>query len=295
MANSSWPLPMQLTAIVLTKTSSDAIHRMTRDCIASLIQEAGSQRFSISVIIVESERNSLFNYPEAAQVIEPDEPFNFHRFLNIGIKSKPASDWYLLCNNDLLFLPDWLKEIERVIECGPDLGSISPISPTCKEQKPYINGTLAPDQSFVLGYDRRKQLSGWCIMVKREALEKINGLDERFSFYFADDDYALSLRRMNIRHALATRSSVLHLEDQKVSSGLGHTPQLTIDKNQVPKILFWKRYRWIMQNDKMINGFITYTGKWGDIRLLALKRKIHDLLLLKLGIGGFSKALFNPK
>lgn len=293
--NDARKLPMKLAAIVLTKTSSEAIYKMTCDCITSLVKQANSQFFSVSIVIVESERDSPFTYPAATRVIKPDEPFNFHRFLNIGIQSESMSDWYLLCNNDLLFLQNWLKEIELVIERRPDLGSLSPISPTCKEQKPYINCSSSHNGSFVLGYDRRKQLSGWCIMVKRETLEKIGGLDERFNFYFADDDYALSLRRLNILHALVTRSSVIHLEDQKISSGIAHTPTSTINKNLIPKLLFWKRYSWIMQNDKMINGFLTYTQKWGDIRLLALKRKIHDLLLLKLGIFRFSSVLFNPK
>lgn len=286
---------VKLTAIVLTKTSNEAIYKMTQGCISSLMFQAGSQLFSISVVIVESEKDSPFKYPEATRVIKPSEPFNFHRFLNLGIQSEPVSDWYLLCNNDLLFLPNWLKEIELVIERRPDLGSLSPISPTCKDQKPYINHSNSRETTFVLGYDRRKQLSGWCIMVKRRTLEKIGGLDERFSFYFADDDYALSLRRQNILHALVTRSNVIHLEDQKISSSAAHMPTLTISKSSIPKVLSWKRYNWIMQNDKMIEGFLTYTKKWGDIRLLTLKRKIHDLLLLKLGFSRFSGVLFKPK
>lgn len=295
MTNGARKPPMKLTAIVLTKTSSEAIYRMTLDCITSLMQQANSQFFSISIVIVESERDSPFNYLEATRVIKPNETFNFHRFLNIGIQSESMSDWYLLCNNDLLFLPDWLKEIELVIKHRPDLDSLSPISPTCKDQKPYINYSNFHNKSFVLGYDRRKQLSGWCIMVNRETLEKIGGLDERFSFYFADDDYALSLRRLNILHALVIRSNVIHLEDQKISSDIAHMPTLTINKKLIPKLLFWKRYSWIMQNDQMIEGFMIYTKKWGDIRLLALKRKIHDFLLLKLGVCRFSGVLFKPK
>lgn len=295
MTNDARKPPMKLTAIVLTKTSSETIYRMTLDCISSLIQQADSRVFSISIVVVESEGDSPFIYSAATKVIKPDEPFNFHRFLNFGIQSEPMSDWYLLCNNDLLFLPGWLKEIELVIERRPDLGSLSPISPTCKDQKPYISYSNSRNTTFVLGYDRRKQLSGWCIMAKRETLEKIGGLDERFSFYFADDDYALSLRRLNILHALVIPSRVIHLEDQKISSSAAHMSTLTISKNSIPKVLSWKRYNWIMQNDKTIEGFLIYIGKWGDIRLLTLKRKIHDLLLLKLGISRFSAALFNPK
>lgn len=286
---------LTLVVIVLTKTSDSEVHKMTVECIHSLLVHANTSLFSISVVVVESNQNSTFTYPESTRTLTPKEPFNFHRFLNLGILSEPAADWYLLCNNDLLFLPDWLKEIELVIASRPDFGSLSPISPTCMDQRRYMHSNGRYDEKYVIGYDRRKQLSGWCIMVKGETLKIIGKLDERFDFYFADDDYSLLLRRLNILHALVLKSKVIHLEDKKTSADITQSIDLTKYKKPIPKIIFQKRYSWLMSSEKMIDGYLIYTNKWGDMRLLSLKKKLHDIFFLKMKITAISRLLFSHK
>jgi len=286
---------MKLTVVFLTRTSSREIYEMTMKSLCTMMDGADSKLFDISTVIVESDINSAYKYPENVSVITPDENFNFHRFLNHGIKTQSASDWYLLCNNDLIFYPHWLSELEKVILAKPEIESLSPISPTCKEQIRLVKNidlTLTP---FLLGFDRRQHLSGWCFMVKNDTLKKIGGLDERFSFYFADDDYSLSLRRLNIFHALVLNSQVKHLEDEKVSKKIKYLNSNLPQETPVLKVLLSNRYSWILVNDKMRDGFLIYTAKWGDIRLIALKRKLHDFLFLKLGISFFSKYLFKAK
>lgn len=279
-----------LSAIILAKTDSQENFNMTLECASTLLQQANTDNFDIQVTIVESEQTSKYTYPAHIQVIRPCEQFNFHKFLNVGIAHTHA-DWFLLCNNDLLFQRNWLLEIENVMAKRPDISSFSPISDTCVDQQRL---TSKRNKSLILGYDRRKQLSGWCILVRDEALKTIGGLDERFDFYFADDDYALSLRRHNLLHALVTTSHVLHLEDQKTSirSNNSWTPNA---HTTVPEILKKKRYRWIAQNPKMINGFKSYTGKWGDIRWIRVKRLVHDVIFLHLGIPYLSRYLFKPR
>lgn len=279
---------MKLTAIILTNTSTQEVFDMTQKCIETLIKNANSSCFQLNVVLVESNKNSEFIYSDEIDLCTPSEDFNFHRFLNIGIQKYPASDWYLLCNNDLHFHENWLLEIEAILSKVPNVGSISPISPTCKDQSIYINSI----KTWVKGYDRRKELSGWCLMVSQKTLNIIGLLDERFDFYFADDDYSLMLRRNNILHLLATRSFVEHLEDRKISKLLMQKNEIV---NDFPIVFLFEKYKWIADSDRMMNGFLQYTKKWGDIRILAFKRRLHNLLFLRLGIKIFSKIIFNIK
>jgi len=281
---------MRLAAIILTKTSTDEVFGMTLDCAESLVNKANSSIFDISVTVVESEQVPVGVYPSWIRYLAINEPFNFNRFFNVGIEETGAHDWYLLCNNDLLFDDDWLYEIERVIREIPKIKSLSPISPTCREQQRYLSDGAGT--RVVYGYARRDQLSGWCLMISHEALTKIGPLDERFRFYFADDDYALCLRRHNIEHALVPRSRVFHLEDRKVSQSQPHKPK---DISSTPRYLRKEKYEWIMESEEMLSGFVQFQEKWGDYRVLSGKRTLHDLLFLKLGIGMFSKLLFRHR
>jgi GT2 family glycosyltransferase len=129
-------------------------------------------------------------------------------------------------------------------------------------------------------------------MASSATLASIGLLDERFSFYFADDDYALSLRRLNIKHALALRSHVYHLEDRKIT--LNPRPADLKGLAKIPRYLLIDRYRWILQSDDMLNGYFTFRDKWGSYPSISLRKKLHDFLFLKLKIRFLSQFLFSP-
>lgn len=281
---------MTLAAIILTKTSNSEILKTTLECAESLVKKANTTTFDLSVIVVESDPAPVGHYPSWIRHIVINEPFNFHRFLNLGVKEAGHHDWYLLCNNDLLFDDNWLYEIEKVILKNKDIHSLSPISPTCREQQHHLKGALA-GKDVVYGYTRRDQLSGWCLMISTHALAQIGPLDERFQFYFADDDYALCLRRHNIIHVLVPNSRVFHLEDKKMSKP-NHKRTRTLPEK--PSYLCHAKLRWITESEDMLAGFIEFQKKWGDYRIVAIKRKLHDFLFLRLGIKALSSALFRP-
>ena len=275
-----------VSAIILTRTTNNAVFEMTKKCAESLVDNAGNKANSISVIIVESNPAAVetpeLTYPSGFETIVPKEPFNFNRFLNIGIRHRPA-DHYLLCNNDLYFHPGWLDPLLALMAI-PDVGSVSPISPGLPSQ----DRLRSPGADYVFGYGIRQHLSGWCILVSQNTFNKIGDLDESFNFYFADNDYSLELRRNNIKHALSFESRVLHLEQLKISRTSSPS-----DTTRFPHFLNDEKFRWILESDEMIDGFLRLTEKWGDYRILGAKRKLHDFLFLGLGIKMFSKLLFS--
>jgi hypothetical protein len=276
-----------VNAVILTRTVDDVVFQMTKTCVESLL-EHGQDDATIHVTIVESGPEGIQGlvYPGAWNTIRPDCAFNFHAFLNRGIAAQQA-DYYLLCNNDLLFDAGWLRALLDAFEVA-GLGSASPLSPGLESQERLRKNSRS---KFKVGYQVARELSGWCLLVSADTLRQIGPLDELFDFYFADYDYALELRRRNIKHALVFDSKVSHLEDRKQSKTI--VPSSKPPAHVIPKnIARFKSLWWIYESDRMIDGFHKIESKWGDYRVLRVKQLIHNFLFIRLGIGVLSKVLF---
>ena len=245
--------------------------------------------FDIHIIIIESEQNSIYKFPDYIDVITPSEAFNFHKFLNIGIRAK-KSDWYLLCNNDIEFDANWLTEICSVVTERPDISSFSPMCPLSSKQSKF---KVSSGKKYALGYEPALHISGWCILLKHDALKQFSCLDESFSFYFADDDYGLTLRQHNLKHALVFSSLVTHLEHKKISNQLKKPTLININARKLPSYLYWNRFRWVLSNQRMLEGYMKLYEKWGDWRMLKLKKMIHNLCIF-LALNRCGGVLFKP-
>ena len=271
---------MKLSAIILALTTTKELYNMTNDCINSLIES--EKDLDIEIIVVESNKsylNSEYIYPDFVKVIIPDTDFNFHKFLNIGIKSSKG-EYIALCNNDLIFYKDWFYKIMQVKKQNPTIKSFSPSN--------KINDCTIT-KSFELGYKVRTHVMGWCLVADRTLFSKIGFLDETFDFSFADNDYAMTLKKYNIKHALVCDSKVEHL-DKKVSIKIkgDYVENLKFNKNidiKLPDYLFSKDFEWVFSDEKGLRDFLKYHKKWGSPNILYKKNRIADILIkLKLGV-----------
>jgi GT2 family glycosyltransferase len=278
---------MKLSAIILAMTTTEELFRMTSNCINSLI--ASENAIEMEIIIIESNKNYLnssFRYPEFVTVMVPESDFNFHRFLNIGVKAA-VGDYIALCNNDLVFHNNWFTEILKIKEENPSIKSFSP------------NGKIddcSSSNKFEIGYKVQTHVKGWCIVANQEVFSSIGFLDETFDFYYADNDYAMSLKCNNIKHALVFNSYVTHLEKKCPSSIEKHLEQKEdfIAKYKIPNYLLKEDYEWILEDEKSLSGFLKFYDKWGAPNLVYRKNKIADILI-KYKLGYFVKFLFRTK
>ena len=200
---------MTIDVIILSNTSNLEKYGMTCRSINSLHQSCKASDYKFNVILVESNEKIYdegFIYDCNTTVIFPKEEFNYNRFLNIGLKHCSDSDWILISNNDVIFTENWLKEILSVNNSNPDILSFSPISPNWHCHKNL------PDSQFIVGYRSSYEVCGWCLLIKPSVVSTCNLFDERFKFWYQDDDYALELKSKNIKHALVTTSRVYHME-----------------------------------------------------------------------------------
>ncbi len=201
---------MIIDVIILSLCKNKDIYRMNMNCIETLIASEEEHRFNI--ILIESnkdffELNLSYDY-DNVKIVIPEEDFNYNAFLNKGIQYT-SSDYIVVANNDLLFKKYWFTEMLKAKKQFPNLHSFCPYDP-----KNELELKEKFSQEILFGYRLRKEVVGWCIVFDRKVLEVMPKFDEKFSYYFQDNDYANVLRKDNIKHARVMTSHVVYLESQ---------------------------------------------------------------------------------
>ena len=279
---------IKVDIIILSKTSSLDIYKMNLNCINSLLNSEKDILFNI--ILVESEKSSSYIYPNT-KVIKPSSKFGYNKFLLIGLEHTSSGDYIAFCNNDLLFSRSWMTNI--INKNMYDVMSYSPIDITWPWMKKIYNKKVP----FEIGYNISEHIAGWCIIIKRELLNKVTNLiDPDFDFYYADNDYSLTLRKNSIKHAIITDSHVTHLQ-AKSSSNVNHRNYLLdLDENKIkyPYYLKFKKYNWITHNYKYLDGYMKFYKKWGGMYSIMLKIKVLDILNF-LNVPWLTKIIYTTK
>jgi len=195
----------EMDVVIVSYAKNKNCWDLTYECINSLL--ASEEEIKFNVIVVESQDDVEWEQIFLNTVtVRPKQPYGYHKFLNFGRK-QGTSDWVALCNNDLIFHKKWATRIIQAHHYNPSYLSFSPI---CPKTQPLYG--IQPNTGVIKGYDIRKHVSGWCIVQRREIYEKIGDLDETFTHWFCDNDYATTLNFLGIKHMLVTTSIVEHHE-----------------------------------------------------------------------------------
>lgn len=278
---------MKITAIFLTNSKTKELFDMTQNAIDTLVYSSMVD-IELSVVVMESSQHEHGNYKNVTQTIKPNEKFNFNRFLNIALKQYPA-EWFLLCNNDIEFERGWFLEMHNQMIKYPEVLSLSPICKSSKTQTAMAKSHQGDE--IVYGYAPRKELSGWCILVNKKIICETGYLDEQFDFYFADNDYGMTLRKHCFKHALVLNSYVTHLEHKKTSNTISLSSATQLQgKTDIKSNLLTPS--WVNDNAKMVEGFKVFTSKWGNWWWLKLKCIVFDFCFLRCNLAWVSRRLF---
>lgn len=195
--------------IMLANVEDEHQFIITHNAINTLLRSETNFNFKIKLIesssISSRYRNYNFHAYENVKVIEPNKPFNYNAFLNIGLEYCD-SDFIVFANNDLKFGYCWFSEIYNAMT-KHNLGAASPLCPVWWRHRGMPFGVFE-------GYENGILFSPWCTVYTKEAIEEIKPLDERFSYWYQDDDIIMCLKRRDVRHALVTTSEVEHLGSQ---------------------------------------------------------------------------------
>lgn len=181
---------MTVDVIILSHAKSLALKQLTQKTVDSCIDSEKDIDFNIVVL----EQASGVVYDNCITGFIQGE-FNYNAFMNKGI-SMTGHEYVCLCNNDLIFNPEWATNLISAMKQHKLLSAC----PTPKER----NGVE-------FGYNNNHHMNGWCIMCDRKLFEIIGELDCEFPFWFADNEYAEQLKRFKVKHAVVNNSIVYHL------------------------------------------------------------------------------------
>ena len=135
------------------------------------------------------------------KIVRNDRNLGFAGGVNQGIR-EAAGDFILLLNNDVLVTPGWLGGLRACAARSTRIGLVGPMS----------NYVVGPQQVVDPHYDVRKldeyavafarkhagrlikvaRVIGFCMLVRREVIDRIGGFDVTFGTgNFEDDDFCL--------------------------------------------------------------------------------------------------------
>ena len=208
----SAPPPADVDVIILSLACDPALRAVTERGIATLRASEPANAVRFRVLVIESSKDALPFEGEGVTTIYPDEAFGYHTYMNIGLRQTQAP-YVCLCNNDLVFHPGWATAILDALRDDPALMSTSPL---CSLHHPTVG--IHANEGIRYGYRVRSEIAGWCLFFRRSMLGTTGLLDERFRFWFADNDYARTLESHGIKHALVTTAIVDHVESRTIKT-----------------------------------------------------------------------------
>jgi GT2 family glycosyltransferase/tetratricopeptide (TPR) repeat protein len=155
-----------------------------------------------------------------AKVICNKENRGFPAAANQGIKAA-AGRQVLLLNNDTVMTTGWLGRLLRALHRDPKIGLVGPCS-NCvsgEQQVAVAYEDLLDLDGFAWDWGKAHnrqavetdRLVGFCFLIRREVIDAIGLLDERFGIgCFEDDDYCRRALRAGFRAAIAGDAFVHH-------------------------------------------------------------------------------------
>lgn len=204
----------KISVIVVTWNSEDYI----ANCLESIYRETAEWDREIFVV----DNASADRTAETVQTKFPDTILERNQ-KNLGFAAannqalvKSAGDYVLLINPDTVITPGALAKMTAVLEQNPEVGMVGPmilnddgsIQYTCARRLPSLLTEVwwltGLDQRFknsrIFGrylmsdWDHRdsrlvEQISGACMLIRRETLQRSGPLDARFFFMYEDVEF----------------------------------------------------------------------------------------------------------
>ena len=199
----------------------------------------------------------------AVEIIVNPRNLRFAGGNNIGIECalRNGADYVLLLNNDTIVDPDFLSELVRTAESEKNIGMAGSKIYYYDDPKRiwFAGGKVEFWNGWVshIGiremdhgqHDTTKQvdyLTGCCLLVKREVIEKVGKLDESYFIYGEDADWCIRASAVGFKLFYVPSSVIWH----KVSSSSGGNLSLFKNWNKLKSQLrlmarYAKWYHWL--------------------------------------------------
>ncbi|MCK5475868.1 MAG: glycosyltransferase family 2 protein [Candidatus Pacebacteria bacterium] len=210
----------------------------TLECLKSF-EKIKYNNYEVIVVDNGSEDDSVSKirkyYPKI-NIIENKKNLGFAGGNNVGIEYAidNCADYVLLINNDTIVEEDFLTELVKVGESDEKIGLLGSKIYFHSEKKRIwtaggkVNwlknkGThIGLDEIDVGQYDRIREvgyLTGCCLLIKREVIEKIGGLEESYFLYYEDTDFSLRAQNIGYKCVYVPESKIYHKISRSIKPG----------------------------------------------------------------------------
>ncbi len=203
-----------MSSVDFIVVSKNQLH-FTRQCIESLFKNVSVPSHLIWVDNASDDGTREYlekiktNKPSHFEVtvILSAENLGYGLGLNKGL-TVSKSPYVFFCNNDIKFYPDSVEEVVRIAKTNPKFGLVNPNSNEFDQIKSYDPAILKALRGSVI---ERTHTSGFCVLVRREVIDKIGGIDPDFNpAYFEDMDYAERAKKAGFLCVVARGAFVEH-------------------------------------------------------------------------------------
>jgi GT2 family glycosyltransferase len=229
------PDPRKVVIVILTWNGLE----LTRRCLDTLRRNTTHPAYEVWVVDNGSQDGTL-DYLRSIpwiHLLENATNVGFVRGNNQAIAACDSQADVVLLNNDMeIHQPDWLERLQRVALSAADVGIVG-----CRLRRPdgrlQHAGAYMPLDSFwgqqIAGHeedvgqyaqDRDVEAVVFaCVYLKREVLQAVGLLDERYFAYFEDSDYCLSARAQGYRTLCCGSVTLDHKENSSTRvNGVAH-------------------------------------------------------------------------
>ncbi|MBP1966984.1 glycosyltransferase family 2 protein [Paenibacillus aceris] len=205
---------MNATSIIIPTFNEKAL---LMDCIYSIRLHTQTP-YEIIVVDNGSTDGTLdFLIQERVPFVSFHDNKGFPVACNTGMKLAKGST-ILLLNNDVLLTPNWLVNMLDCLYHSPDVGIVGPMTNYASGRQKIIEPYTTLEEMTVNYNEQKKgtytevqRLIGFCFLFKREVMDRIGLLDERFSpGHFEDDDYCYRARHAGFKLMMAEDTFIFH-------------------------------------------------------------------------------------
>lgn len=150
-----------------------------------------------------------------------DENLGFPKGCNIGIAASKKENDILFLNNDTVVTPKWLDNLKTCLYSDDKIGATASITNSCSNYQainvPYSDikdmQTFA-DKNNISNeekWEEKSRLVAFCMLIKREVLDKVGVFDEIFTpGNFEDDDLSMRIMEAGYKLMLCNDSFIHH-------------------------------------------------------------------------------------
>jgi len=213
-----------MTSIVVL--TYNQLEDCTKSCIESIYKYTNIEEFELIVV----DNDSQDGTPEYLKNIEPnysnmsiilnDTNKGYSGGNNDGIKASKGN-YVILLNNDTLVSQNWLEQILKPFKKDKSIGMVGPISNSVgNEQRVNIDGLNDKNYNEKIAQyiDSNKdivtitqRLGFFCVAIRKELIDKIGLLDEKFGIgMFEDDDYCMRATKEGYKLVITDGCFVYH-------------------------------------------------------------------------------------